>query len=176
MRSDPNQPVSQPDQFGQPASSAGSSANYVERLSPSTGIWALAIAFGTGLGLVPAPVSVTAAVIVAISGLVAVITLMIVMTPRLEVTQDRFIAGKAQVPLTLVDTVEPLTGPEMRRALGVGLDARAYLCTRAWLPAGAKITLRDPEDPTPYWLVSSRRPEALAAAVSSRIARADQRD
>jgi hypothetical protein len=64
----------------------------------------------------------------------------------------------------------------MRQARGIRLDARAYLCIRGWLPAGARVILDDPEDPTPYWLVSSRRPEALARAVRAtmdRVGRAE---
>jgi hypothetical protein len=29
-----------------------------------------------------------------------------------------------------------------------------------------RVELTDPEDPTPYWLVSSRRPDALARALA----------
>jgi hypothetical protein len=177
MRSDPNQPVSP---LGQPVNSADNAAgpggDYSERLSPSATIWGLGLAFGAGLGLIPGPVSTTAAFIVAIVGVVAVITVLLVTTPRLLVTEDRFVAGRAQVPLSLVAAVEPLTAQQSRALLGVDLDARAYLCTRAWISRGAKVTLRDPEDPTPYWLVSSRHPEALAAAVNSRLTGADRRD
>jgi hypothetical protein len=30
-----------------------------------------------------------------------------------------------------------------------------------------RVTVRDARDPAPYWLVSSRRPEQLAAAVTA---------
>ena len=45
------------------------------------------------------------------------------------------------------------------------LDARAWLLVRGWIPGVARITLDDPTDPTPYWLVSTRDPEGLAAAL-----------
>jgi len=146
-----------------------------ERLWPSPGIWIAGIGFGAGLGLVPAPVSVPAAVIVAVLGVVALITLLILTTPRLEVQDDTLIAGRARVPLSVVDTVEVLDAEQMRQARGLGLDARAYLCIRGWLPVGAKVVLRDPADPTPYWVVSSRHPQALADAISAGIARPPRR-
>jgi hypothetical protein len=142
---------------------------FEERLSPSPGVWVAAIAFGAGLGLIPGPINTTAAYIVGVLGVVALITYLIFSTPRLIVTGDLFVAGRARVPLHLVASVEPLTAAQMRRAHGVDLDARAYLCTRAWIATGARVTLSDPQDPTPYWLVSSRHPDDLAAAVSSRI-------
>jgi hypothetical protein len=147
-----------------------------ERLWPSPGIWAATGGFGAALGLIPGPINTTVAIIVGIVGFVALITLLAVLTPTVTVTADLFVAGRARVPLTLIDRVDQLTPEEWRRARGIDADARAYECTRAWLPTGVKITLADPEDPTPYWLVSSRRADALTAAVSSRIARADHRD
>jgi hypothetical protein len=58
-----------------------------------------------------------------------------------------------------------LDAESMRAARGRSLDARAYLCIRGWLPQGVKVTLRDPADPTPYWLISSRRPDDFVSAL-----------
>jgi hypothetical protein len=149
---------------------------FSERLWPSPGIWAASIGFGAALGLIPAPISSQAGVIVAIVGVAGLVALLVVTTPALSVTEDTFVAGRAHVPTALLGAVEVLDATQMRQARGVGLDARAYLCMRGWLPAGAKVILNDPEDPTPYWLVSSRRPEALALALRHEIERASRSD
>jgi len=151
-------------------------AVYSERLWPSPGIWAATMGFGAGLGLIPAPVSAQAALIVAVVGLVGLVTLLLVTTPAVTVTADTFAAGRAKVPLTMVSGIEELDPAQMRQARGVRLDARAYLCIRGWLPAGVKVVLADPEDPTPYWIVSSRRPEALVTAVRAALNRVGQAD
>jgi hypothetical protein len=59
------------------------------------------------------------------------------------------------------------TDPETTRAL-LGRDAnvRAYLCIRGWIRTAVKIEVNDPEDDTPYWLISTRRPEKLAAVLT----------
>jgi hypothetical protein len=88
-----------------------------------------------------------------------------------SVTTETFVAGRAKVPVSLVSGIEELDPGQMRQARGVRLDARAYLCIRGWLPVGVKVFLADPEDPTPYWLISSRRPEALASALRATIDR-----
>ena len=36
---------------------------------------------------------------------------------------------------------------------------------RPYLSRAVRIGIDDPADPTPYWLVSSRRPDRLAAAL-----------
>jgi hypothetical protein len=149
---------------------------FSERLWPSPGIWAATVAFGAALGLIPAPVSATVAVIVAVLGVVSFVTLLVLTTPSLVVTESDFAAGRARVPLSFVGGVEVMNAEQMRQARGVGLDARAYLCIRGWLPLGARVILTDPQDPTPYWLVSSRRPDELASAVRARIARTQPQD
>ena len=44
-------------------------------------------------------------------------------------------------------------------------DARAYLLLRPYLKRAVRVEIADPADPTPYWLVATRHPETLAAAL-----------
>jgi hypothetical protein len=53
---------------------------------------------------------------------------------------------------------------ETRRRAGVEADARAHLVLRPYVKTAVEITLNDQDDPVPYWLVSSRRPQQLATA------------
>ena len=82
-----------------------------------------------------------------------------------EVTGTELTAGPARIPRHLLGTPEPLDREQTRRALGVGADARAYLATRPYLKAAVRVPVSDPDDPAPYWLVSTRRPDRLAAAL-----------
>ena len=85
---------------------------------------------------------------------------------RVEVRDGTLHAGPASIPLAHVAGAEPLDKEETRRVHGVDADARAFLVTRPYISRSVKITLDDPADPTPYWLVSSRHPRRLAAALS----------
>jgi Protein of unknown function (DUF3093) len=84
---------------------------------------------------------------------------------RVEVRDGHLRAGRARVPLSYVGSVAVLDADGMRRQAGVDADARAYLLLRPYLKRGVRVDLTDPADPTPYWLVSCRRPEELAAAL-----------
>jgi hypothetical protein len=53
-------------------------------------------------------------------------------------------------------------------ALGPELDPAAHLVHRAWIGPVVRIEVTDPDDPTPYWIVSSRDPDALVAALAAR--------
>lgn len=75
-------------------------------------------------------------------------------------------AGRGRLPLEVVADVSALDAGELRRQSGVDADARAFLVLPPFVPTGVRIDLADPQDPTPYWLVASRAPHELAAAIS----------
>lgn len=81
---------------------------------------------------------------------------------RIAVTDGELWAGKAHLPLRFVGEVEVIDKNHKRKALGPELDPAAFVAHRGWVGPVLRVHLTDPADPTPYWIVSSRRPEALA--------------
>lgn len=79
---------------------------------------------------------------------------------------DGLRVGQAFVETAHVGVATALDRAAYRNKLGPGADARAHLMTRPYIDHGVIVTIDDPADPTPYWLVSSRHPVALAAAVT----------
>ena len=86
---------------------------------------------------------------------------------RVAVLDGVLYAGQAHIPLDLLGPAEPLDADETRRVHGVDADARAFLLTRPYLKRSVKVTVADPADRTPYWLVSTRHPHRLAAALTT---------
>ena len=72
--------------------------------------------------------------------------------------------GRASIEHRYIAGCRPLDAGETRRRAGVEADARAHLVLRPYLKTAVEITLDDPDDPVPYWLVSTRHPQQLAAA------------
>lgn len=70
--------------------------------------------------------------------------------------------GDAHLPLRFVGAVEVIGKQDKRKALGPELDPAAFTVHRGWVPGMVRIHLDDPDDPTPYWLISTRHPERLA--------------
>ena len=91
--------------------------------------------------------------------------LLLLGSPLIEVTDTELVAGRARLPRSSVGAVETFRREDARLQRGPELDARAWLAIRGWVDPVAKVTLDDPRDPTPYWLISTRRPEALKAAL-----------
>ena len=82
-----------------------------------------------------------------------------------EAGPDGLRVGSAHLPHAHVGDVAVLDARGFRDELGPHADARAWLRTRPYIDAGVRVEVADPSDPTPYWLVSSRHPEAVAAAL-----------
>lgn len=71
----------------------------------------------------------------------------------------------ARIPLTHLGGVTALDRDGTRQVRGPLAEPRAFVVTRPWLGASVRVQIEDPEDETPYWLVGTRAPEALAAAL-----------
>jgi hypothetical protein len=85
----------------------------------------------------------------------------------IEVDDTMIRVGRAVIEHRYIAGAEPLDADQTRRRAGVEADARAHLVLRPYVRTAVEITLDDPDDPVPYWLVSSRRPGALAAALDA---------
>lgn len=142
-----------------------------ERLLPGPGGWLGAGGLGVIAGIVPWPFSpplgiATGILICAIAAIALATT-----SPVVQVSAGVLQAGRASIPLSQLGDASPLDATAMRWELGPGLDARAYVCLRAWARTGVRIAVADPRDPTPYWLVSTRDPHTLVAALAGEPAR-----
>ncbi|HNM97112.1 MAG TPA: DUF3093 domain-containing protein [Marmoricola sp.] len=109
----------------------------------------------------------------AVAVAVATALLLWIGSARVEVSDTGFRAGTAQIPRQYVGQAVALDPEQTRRVFGVDADARAWLVTRPYLKRAVKVEINDPADPTPYWLVCSRRPEALADALNQARPTAD---
>lgn len=147
--------------------------SYTERLLPGVGGWAAAVGFALVLGIALWPASHAVATAVAVVATLAGLAGLWWTSPVVAVHDGELRAGRARIPVSLLGQVTTLDAEAMRVQLGPRLDARAYVCLRAWARTGVHVGLEDPQDPTPYWLVSTRHPQELADAL--RAARSDTR-
>lgn len=84
---------------------------------------------------------------------------------RVQVRDGELVAGRAHVPLSFVADPVALDAAATRAAVGPDADARAYLLLRPYIRTAVRVRITDPADSTPYWLMSTRRPGALVAAL-----------
>jgi hypothetical protein len=75
-------------------------------------------------------------------------------------------AGQAHLPVTVISRSAEIAPSAKSAALGRQLDPAAYVLHRAWVGPMILAVLDDPDDPTPYWLVSCRHPERVLSALT----------
>ena len=118
----------------------------------------LAVAFGFYLG--PG-----VALAVGLPALVAVGLGFLAASYVIEVDDSEIRVGRAVIGRAWISSARPLDAAATRKRSESEADARAHLVLRPWVAATVEIVLDDPADPVPYWLVSTRRPGALAGAL-----------
>jgi hypothetical protein len=84
---------------------------------------------------------------------------------RVAVVGDELRVDDARLPVRWVRAVVGLDDSGRRQLLGPAADPLAFVVQRPWVHGAVQVVLDDPADPTPYWLVSTRDPDRLAAAL-----------
>ena len=95
-------------------------------------------------------------------GLEAIIVLLgVVNAPTIAISSTELTVGRAKIDRKFVSAAAAIPPSESFIARGRGLDPRAYVRFQFGVKGLVKISLNDVNDPTPYWLVSTRNPELV---------------
>ncbi|MGC5627150.1 DUF3093 domain-containing protein [Georgenia sp. Z1344] len=157
-----------------------SPAAFRERLTPGPIQLVLAAGLGLSLALATLPFGAAVAVPVGVVSAVLVAVALWLSAPVVEVTADGpgaqgdegeegpcLRAGGAVIGLHHLGDAHVLDPVGMRAILGPRADARSFVVHRSWVGHGVVVVVDDDRDPTPMWVISTRRPDELAAALRS---------
>jgi hypothetical protein len=144
---------------------------YRERLRVPTAWWLLAIPVALTLGgeFYEVLGSVWPPLIMAGLAVAFVAFFLSVGRAEIEVSDGALHAGGAVLPLTAVSEVVPLDERQSARLRGPKGDPAAYLYSRPYLKRHVYLALEDPR--VPYWMIGTRHPAELAAAIEVCLAR-----
>ena len=84
---------------------------------------------------------------------------------RLEIVDGEVRVRGAHLPLRYVSGEVALDAATLRRVVGREGDPAAFVSIRPWIGPGVQLWLEDEDDPTPYWVVSTRYPDRVVAAL-----------
>lgn len=140
-------------------------STYRERLIPGPGLFAALFLLTPAVALVTIAFNRVIAIPIGLAVYAAVMIVLVVSSPVISVTDGVLTAGRAKIPVSQLGQIDLLGSDALKRALGVEGDARDYLFIRGWIHTGVRIEIADPADPTPHWILTSRRPQALADAI-----------
>ena len=143
---------------------------YDERLVPPPWVWlaVLAVALVSAAALHSGAGGWRAVVPYAVLLPAAVVGLLLASRGRITVADGVLHVPGARIPLDHLGGVTPLNREATRRLRGPLAEPRAFVVTRGWLAESVRVQVEDPDDDTPYWLVGTRRPAELAAALQTR--------
>lgn len=143
---------------------------YRERLTAPLSWWLGAIALSAFTGWI-----VRVATTFRIGLVVAIVVALIILAGlarygwvSVRISAAGIQAGPARLEPRHIGQVEALDTRGWARAFGPEGDVRAYTFTRPYVRTGVRISVDDPADPTPFWLVSTRFPESVARALIDR--------
>ncbi|OEV04616.1 DUF3093 domain-containing protein [Streptomyces oceani] len=139
---------------------------YDERLTAPRSWWLITVLSGVSLALILLPLGV----LPMLGGLAAGVALAAVAVSaygsvRVRVVAGSLVAGDARIPLSALGEADVLGEEEARAWRTYKADPRAHLVLRGYVPTAVRVRVIDPDDPTPYVYLSTRRPEALVEAL-----------
>lgn len=114
-------------------------------------------------------------VILGVLALAAVVWVMVyaslnrVVVERDETGETWLRVGGASLPRSAVSKSTWVPPTARRSAMGRQLDPAAFVVYRTWIPAMVMLVLDDPDDPTPYWLISTKEPEQVLEAFGAPV-------
>lgn len=82
-----------------------------------------------------------------------------------EVTDGELRAGAFTLPLAMAGEVAPLDEARTRALRGPNADPRALVVSRPYLRLAVYVEVIGEHQNRPYWLIGTRRPAELAAAI-----------
>ena len=145
---------------------------YNEVVYPGVSIF-LSLAFlAPAIALVLWPVSAGLAMITGLTAYGAAVAIMIGASPRITVTKTsqgiKLRVKGAEIFAQHLGKATLVTPADQRVHKGPALDARSFRSFQVGAKDLVKIDILDTSDPTPYWLISSRRGQVLADLVNAK--------
>jgi len=144
--------------------------NYSERLRVPASWWLLgllvAAIFASTVWAGLSALAALASYVVIMGGTVA--GLLAYGRPRVEVTGTELRAGRSVLPLAAAGRVAALDAAQTRALRGPRADPAAVLLIRPYLPRAVYVEVTVPGG-APYWLIATRQPARLAAAIEASL-------
>ncbi|TFD89047.1 DUF3093 domain-containing protein [Cryobacterium serini] len=139
---------------------------YREKLWPN--VWAFivtALVIPASI-LVLVPISLFAGIVTAAVLYGGCVLLLVLAAPVVRVQDGVLTAGPATISTALLGEATAYEKSEATQERGPRLDARAWLLIRGWIDPVVRVPIADATDPAPYWVISTRHPRKLAAAIN----------
>lgn len=91
------------------------------------------------------------------------------LAPVIRVGKTTLSVGRARIPRQMVGKIDEITKDQIFQERGPRLDPAAYKVFQGTVKTAIKIEIKDSNDPTPYWIISTRKPSQLATVLRAKV-------
>lgn len=142
---------------------------YREHLSTPPWGWAVSLGLVLTLGMAFwIPLGAVAGILCLALGGALVVWLLVATAPTITVNERELRIGRVHIDADQIGLVATLDADATANARGANADPRAFTIMRPlYAKESVSLEILDAEDPHPYWLISSRDPQALGQAIQA---------
>jgi hypothetical protein len=135
---------------------------YKERVLPSFGTFAAIFALFPSIAIVSEPFDIRIGLAIGVGAVLAIWALLIFRAPKIELSELELKVDRVSILRTLIGEAEVISKEGIFLERGPNLNPGAHKVFQGSVKKAIKIPITDAEDPTPYWLISTRNPDKLA--------------
>jgi hypothetical protein len=140
---------------------------YSERILPGFSFYLATLFLPAAVGLIALAFDATLALYCSSLAEIVLIAISIALAPRIVVTTNFLMVGNARIPRDKLSGNQAVAKESAFIERGQNLDPKAFIMFQIGVKGLVKVSLKDPEDPTPYWLFSSRHPALVLQALET---------
>ena len=142
---------------------------YKERVSPNLGTFAAVAVLIPAVTLVSEPFDFRIGLVLSCLLVAGIWAILLFYSPKIEVDKQNLTVGRASIPRDLLGKIIEIPKDEIFFERGPGLDPASFKVFQGTVKTAVKIIIEDPEDPTPYWIISTRNPAQLVTVLTSKV-------
>jgi hypothetical protein len=142
---------------------------YQERVRPNIGTFVAVLTLLPAVTLVSEPFDFRVGVVIGSALVLAIWAALLFFAPVIKVGKTTFSVGRASIPRSLLGKIDEIAKEQIFQERGPKLDPAAYKVFQGTVKTALKISIQDANDPTPYWIISTRKPTQLATVLRATV-------
>lgn len=136
---------------------------------PNMGTFVAVSALLPAVTLVSEPFDFRVGIVLGSALVLAIWAALFFLAPVIRVGKTTLSVGRASIPRQMVGKIDEITKDQIFQERGPRLDPAAYKVFQGTVKTAIKIEVKDPNDPTPYWIISTRKPSQLATVLRAKV-------
>ena len=137
------------------------SMQYTERVLPNFGTFAAVFVLLPSIVIISEPFDLGVGLVIGSVAVFIIWVVLFIRAPKIEITNSNLRVARVTISRAFIGEPTAIGKNDIFAERGPKLDPAAHKVFQGTVSTAVKIPIIDPEDPTPYWLVSTRNPKKL---------------